>query len=127
MDGGWRCAYGCRFGGKIGAKSALIDADKKTFNTGPQVCPNECEFLWPARSLFFTKNAWSSAPISYQPWVIPTFHRSIITSLLDSHMKFTCTQENLSQALGLVSRVASKNVALPILHNVLMTARQGGV
>ncbi len=42
-------------------------------------------------------------------------------------MKFTCTQENLAQALGLVSRVASKNVALPILHNVLITAERGGV
>ncbi len=42
-------------------------------------------------------------------------------------MKFTCTQENLAQALGLVSRVASKNVALPILHNVLITAEKGGI
>lgn len=42
-------------------------------------------------------------------------------------MKFTCTQENFSQALTVVSRVASKNVALPILHNVLLIAEKGTV
>ncbi len=42
-------------------------------------------------------------------------------------MKFTCTQENFAQALAVVSRVASKNVALPILHNVLLIADKGGV
>lgn len=42
-------------------------------------------------------------------------------------MKFSCTQENFSRALAGVSRVASKNVALPILHNVLIVAERGGV
>jgi len=37
-------------------------------------------------------------------------------------MKFSCTQENLSQALQVVSHVASKNSALPILNNVLLRA-----
>jgi len=40
-------------------------------------------------------------------------------------MKFTCTQENLNHGLALVSRVASKNVALPILNNVLIIAENG--
>lgn len=35
-------------------------------------------------------------------------------------MKYSCTQENLSQALQIVSHVASKNSALPILNNVLL-------
>lgn len=41
-------------------------------------------------------------------------------------MKFTCTQENLHLGLQAVSRVASKNVSLPILNNVLFIA-EGGV
>ncbi len=41
-------------------------------------------------------------------------------------MKFTCTQENLHLGLQAVSRVASKNIALPILNNVLIIA-EGGV
>lgn len=35
-------------------------------------------------------------------------------------MKFSCTQENLSQALQMVSHAASKNISLPILNNVLL-------
>lgn len=35
-------------------------------------------------------------------------------------MKFSCTQENFSQGLQMVSHVASKNISLPILNNVLM-------
>lgn len=42
-------------------------------------------------------------------------------------MKFTCTQENLARGLAIVSRVASKNVALPILNNILITAETDGV
>lgn len=42
-------------------------------------------------------------------------------------MKFTCTQENLTQGLGLVGRLASKNVALPILSNVLLVAEGGTI
>lgn len=42
-------------------------------------------------------------------------------------MKFTCTQENFARALNSISRVASKNVALPILHNVLLSAERGAV
>ncbi len=37
-------------------------------------------------------------------------------------MRFSCTQENLSQALQVVSHIASKNSALPILKNVLLRA-----
>ncbi len=40
-------------------------------------------------------------------------------------MKFSCTQENLSRALNIVSHVASKNVSLPILNNVLITTENG--
>lgn len=35
-------------------------------------------------------------------------------------MKFSCTQENLSQGLQMVSHIASKNISLPILNNVLL-------
>jgi DNA polymerase III subunit beta len=35
-------------------------------------------------------------------------------------MKFSCTQENLNQGLSVVSHIASKNVNLPILGNVLI-------
>lgn len=37
-------------------------------------------------------------------------------------MKFTCTQENINHALLVVSHVASKNVTLPILNNILIRA-----
>ncbi len=40
-------------------------------------------------------------------------------------MKLTCTQENLSHGLQLVSHIASKNVSLPILNNVLLKAEKG--
>lgn len=42
-------------------------------------------------------------------------------------MKFSCTQENMKQGLGMVSHIASKNSNLPILHNVLVEAREEGV
>ncbi len=35
-------------------------------------------------------------------------------------MKFSCTQENLNQGLSIVSHIASRNVNLPILGNVLI-------
>ncbi|MEY4744785.1 MAG: hypothetical protein RL272_730 [Candidatus Parcubacteria bacterium] len=35
-------------------------------------------------------------------------------------MKFSCTQENLNQGLAIVSHIASRNVNLPILGNVLI-------
>lgn len=41
-------------------------------------------------------------------------------------MKFSCTQENLSHGLSLVTRVASKQTNLPILQNVLLRA-EGGI
>jgi DNA polymerase-3 subunit beta len=41
-------------------------------------------------------------------------------------MKFSCTQENLNKGLSIVSHVASKNVTLPILNNVLIKA-EGGI
>lgn len=42
-------------------------------------------------------------------------------------MKFTCTKENISQALGLVGGVAGKQTSLPILTNVLISAKEAGV
>lgn len=39
-------------------------------------------------------------------------------------MKFTCTKENLSYTLDLVSGVASKNTNLPILMNILIKASE---
>ncbi len=35
-------------------------------------------------------------------------------------MRFSCTQENLSQGLQIVSHIATKNISLPILSNVLI-------
>jgi len=35
-------------------------------------------------------------------------------------MKISCTQENLNQGLFIVSHIASKNMALPILNNILI-------
>lgn len=40
-------------------------------------------------------------------------------------MKISCTKENLLRGLTLVSHVASKNITLPILNNVLLKARDG--
>ena len=40
-------------------------------------------------------------------------------------MKITCTQENLSKGLQLVSHIASKNISLPILSNVLLKTEEG--
>ena len=40
-------------------------------------------------------------------------------------MKISCTQENLSHGLNTVSHIASKNVSLPILNNVLIVAENG--
>lgn len=42
-------------------------------------------------------------------------------------MKFTVTQENLSQGLLTVAHVASRNTNLPVLNNVLLEAGDGGV
>lgn len=42
-------------------------------------------------------------------------------------MKLICTQENLSKGLQLVSHIASKNISLPILSNVLIKARKGDI
>jgi len=39
-------------------------------------------------------------------------------------MKLLCTQENLKRGLNLVSHIASKNISLPILSNVLLKAEQ---
>ncbi|MFH0804667.1 MAG: DNA polymerase III subunit beta [Patescibacteria group bacterium] len=41
-------------------------------------------------------------------------------------MKVICTQENLARGLQLVTHIASKNISLPILSNVLLRA-EGGV
>lgn len=42
-------------------------------------------------------------------------------------MKISCTQENLNQGLFMVSHVASKNTALPILNNVLIQAKENEI
>lgn len=42
-------------------------------------------------------------------------------------MKFTCTQENLHRGLQVVGHVASRNVTLPILNNVLLQASPGSI
>lgn len=40
-------------------------------------------------------------------------------------MKFSCTRDNLQKALLLTSHLATKNVNLPILNNVLVRAEEG--
>lgn len=42
-------------------------------------------------------------------------------------MKISCTQENLQHGLNLVSHLATKNVNLPILSNVLLKAENTGL
>ena len=42
-------------------------------------------------------------------------------------MKISCTQENLNQGLFVVSHIASKNTALPILNNILIQAKEGAI
>ncbi|MBI3115608.1 MAG: DNA polymerase III subunit beta [Candidatus Kerfeldbacteria bacterium] len=42
-------------------------------------------------------------------------------------MKFSCTQENLNRGLSIVSHVATRNVSLPILNNVLIQAEPGSI
>ena len=40
-------------------------------------------------------------------------------------MKIICTQENLNKGLGAASHIASRNVTLPILNNILIKASKG--
>lgn len=42
-------------------------------------------------------------------------------------MKFTCLQENLIKGLNAVSKVSGKNISLPILNNILISAQSDGV
>ena len=42
-------------------------------------------------------------------------------------MRVTCTQENLARGLNMVAHLSDKNVNLPILNNVLLQARKGGL
>lgn len=42
-------------------------------------------------------------------------------------MKISCTQENLNQGLFVVSHIASKNTALPILNNILIKAEESSI
>lgn len=42
-------------------------------------------------------------------------------------MKFTCLQESLGEALGIVAPIASKNATLPILQNLLLKTEEGGL
>ncbi|MFC1787605.1 DNA polymerase III subunit beta [Patescibacteria group bacterium] len=42
-------------------------------------------------------------------------------------MKFSCTRDNLHQALSITSHLTSKNVNLPVLQNVLVKAQGGAI
>lgn len=42
-------------------------------------------------------------------------------------MKLTCIRENLAQGLQTVMHVSNKNVTLPILNNVLIKTKEGGI
>lgn len=42
-------------------------------------------------------------------------------------MKFTCTKENISHSLDLVSSIAGKQMNLPILSNILIQVNESGV
>ncbi len=42
-------------------------------------------------------------------------------------MQFSCTQENLHRGLTTVSHLATKNISLPILNNVLIRAERGSI
>ena len=42
-------------------------------------------------------------------------------------MKFTCTKENITETLGLVSGIAGRQTSLPILTNVFIQAKESGV
>lgn len=42
-------------------------------------------------------------------------------------MKYSCTQENFVQGLAVVSHIATKNVNLPILNNVLMKVEEKAI
>lgn len=42
-------------------------------------------------------------------------------------MKFSCTQENLNWGLNVLSHLATKNVSLPILNNILIKTKEGGL
>lgn len=43
------------------------------------------------------------------------------------NIQFSCTKENLYRGLSLVSHITSKSTHLPILHNVLIEAKEDGV
>lgn len=43
------------------------------------------------------------------------------------NLQFSCTKENLYRGLSLVSHITSKSTHLPILHNVLIEAKEDGV
>jgi len=42
-------------------------------------------------------------------------------------MKISCTQENLNRGLQISSHIASKNINLPILNNVLLKVDSGSI
>jgi len=42
-------------------------------------------------------------------------------------MRLTCTQENFSKGLNIVSRLSDKSINLPILNNVLVQAKKEGI
>lgn len=42
-------------------------------------------------------------------------------------MKFSCTQENLNRGLQLVAHIATRNINLPILQNILIEADNGTI
>jgi len=42
-------------------------------------------------------------------------------------MKISCTQENLTRGLNIINHLAVKNANLPILNNVLVKTKEGGI
>lgn len=42
-------------------------------------------------------------------------------------MKFTCIKENLIKGLNIVAKISGKNISLPILNNILITAENDGI
>lgn len=73
----------------------------------------------------------SSPPLPPQPLpqttTPPHLSSSIHIFTPPTTMKFSCTQENLSNGLQLVSHVAARGSGLPILSNVLLRATPGGL
>lgn len=97
-------------------KVFTLALDKKSSPTRSSVLPNHC-----ARKTPTCVNQSETKTLTHTTHTPYHYHQFTIT------MKFTCTQENLHLGLQAVSRIASKNIALPILNNVLLIAESGVV